>query len=94
MSEGPMSEAKLREALETLHQELGHGDPERIDPESRELLQTVADDLQHVLQEGADETASGLGDRVERAAVRFESEHPRLATTLNEIIEALARMGI
>lgn len=88
------SERKLREALETLHEELGRGDPDRIDPDSRELLETVAEELRHVLHEGAEDASGGLGGRVERAAVRFESEHPRLATTLNEVIEALARMGI
>ena len=89
-----MSEQKLREALQTLHEELGRGDPDSMDPESRELLQTVADELQQVVHEGPEDASGELGGRVERAAVRFESEHPRLATTLNEIIEALARMGI
>lgn len=87
-----MPEQRLRAALEVLHEELGSDSA--VSGENRDLLRTVAADLERVLEQEQDADHAPLVDRLERAAVDFESEHPQLARTLNEIVAALARMGI
>ena len=87
-----MPETRLRAALQVLHEELASSSA--VSDDNRELLQTVADDLERVLDEEDETRGEGLTERLERAAVDFESEHPHIARSLNEIVAALARMGI
>lgn len=87
--------AQLRDQLKALHQQLHESDS--LDEESRELLVTLLDDINRVLERKkqpptADEDT--LGDRLEGAAVRFESEHPALANAVRSVVDALAKAGI
>jgi Domain of unknown function (DUF4404) len=86
-----MSKQTLRSSLEKLHAELGAG--AKLDPELRTMLTHVAQDIERVL---ADETphAASLPAQVENIAVKFEADHPQLAHTLNEITDALSKIGV
>lgn len=80
---------RLRELLKELQSELGKA--ERLDPESRVLVEQILTDVERV--EAAPEEPppeEALRDLV----LKLESEHPRLAAVLGQVGDALARMGI
>ena len=90
-----MDNKHLQNSIEKLHRELASADS--IDDESREMLQELAQDVEKLAgDEGAAtkvEHASTTG-QLQNAALRFESEHPKLSMTLGEVIDALGRLGI
>jgi ABC-type uncharacterized transport system substrate-binding protein len=85
---------ELRRTLESLHEELGR--TRTVDPESRELLVTVMQDIAQVLDQSLaeGEDAGSLQDQLENVAVRFESEHPQLSAAVRQVVDALAKAGI
>lgn len=84
----------LRERLATLHTELGK--TSSVDPESRELLVALLDDITRVLQRSAgnQEEQESLAERLDELAVQFEAEHPALGTSIRRVMDALAKAGI
>lgn len=87
-----MPATKLREQLEAIRRELAR--PDAVDDANRALLEDLAADIERVLDEEDETTPETVRDRIKKAAVDFEAEHPRIARVMNEIVEALARMGI
>ncbi|MAF84153.1 MAG: DUF4404 family protein [Gammaproteobacteria bacterium] len=89
-----MEKKHLKNIIENLHRELASADS--IDAESRALLQALAQDVEKLAGDTASveiehETTAG---QLKNAALRFESEHPKLAMALGEVIDALGRLGI
>ena len=89
-----MKDQQLRDLITTLHTELSATDS--VDEDSRAMLQQLMKDIEDLA--GKDdhpaehvESASG---RLEGAALKFESEHPKLSMTLGEILDALGKLGI
>ena len=82
---------RLRELLDELHRELG--DLRSLDEDAREQLHGAMDEIQQVLEptSGAGE---GLNRRLQELALRFETDHPRVAATISQLTDSLARMGI
>lgn len=87
---------KLHATLADLRRQLAEGAPG--DPEDRaalaRALHSIADRLtahESGLAVPADDEA---GEQLRAAARRFEVDHPALATTLETLVDALARMGI
>lgn len=64
-----------------------------LDSATRQSLATLAEDIERILGEGHSPEDS-LPDRLRAAASQFEAEHPRLARTLSEITDTLAKLGI
>lgn len=93
-----MPESDLNTLLVTLHQELSSASD--VDEPTRQLLKTVAADIASVLDQdsgsaGQQDKESDVGSHtLKQMAVEFEAEHPRLARTLNEVADSLARIGI
>lgn len=87
---------KLRQTLADLHQELGA--VEVKDPEVREMLIRTLREISERLQaEPAGALVPVEGDpaaQLRAAARQFEVDHPALASTLESLVDALARMGI
>jgi hypothetical protein len=83
----------LRRNLDRLHEELASG--RALDPETREMLETVANDIERTLrgEHDADSVRERL-DRLEGAALRFEAEHPSFARVLTEVTDALTKIGV
>lgn len=83
----------LRRNLARLESELSSTEP--LDAETRELLETVARDIERTLQ--GEHDADTVGERIERleeVALRFEAEHPRFSQVLSEVTDALAKIGV
>lgn len=81
----------LKRQLERLHTQLESAD--ELDAETRESLARLADDIERVLNEEADNPTS-VARRVERAALEFEASHPGIARVFSEVTDALAKLGI
>jgi hypothetical protein len=82
-----VSAGDLKTLLRQLHAELAGSS--RVDAESRKLLDLVVADIEHL--GGAADSAPG---RIESLALRFEVDHPRVAATLRQIGDLLAKAGI
>ena len=87
-----MPARELQEQLTTLREQLEQNPP---------LTEVERDDLRLLMQQIEFELAlenktqdSNLADNVNLAVERFELEHPTLAGTLRNIVQALGNMGI
>jgi hypothetical protein len=86
-----MSTQDLRGLLGQLHTRLTHA--KSLDTESRELLLTVAADIEKAL--AADDVAAVAPEPpLDTLAVRFEADHPALAGVLRQIMDTLGKAGI
>lgn len=89
-----MDKKQLQRLIASLHEELSSA--ESVDEHSRALLRNLTEDIEglassDVSQTGAAESAAG---QLEDAAVRFETEHPKLSMALGELVDALGKLGI
>jgi hypothetical protein len=88
-----MDSGKLRDALAKLHEELARAP--RIDPESRKILRQLAVDIERLADRPeAQAAAASHRPRLEELEARFEAEHPAIAATVREFIDALAKAGL
>ena len=62
--------------------------------EDREELARLQDAVEGRLQGDGVEEHSGLIDALEKAEIRFESDHPSLAESLRQAIQSLSSAGI
>jgi len=87
-----MGRQRLQEILGQLRRELA--DAERLDSEARAELHALADEIDRLAEgQGAGAPQSALGE-LEAAALRIESEHPRLSMLLGQVMDALGKLGI
>ncbi len=89
-----MERKNLQRIIENLHRELASTDS--IDDESRVLLQELAQDVEKLAgdEDAADVERETTTGQLQTAALRFESEYPKLSMALGEVIDALGRLGI
>jgi Domain of unknown function (DUF4404) len=85
--------ASLHRQLEALRQELANS--HSVDTESRALIASLIADINRLLQrEAAAPEPESLVERLDSAAIRFESDHPALGTGLRQLIDTLGKAGI
>jgi hypothetical protein len=95
----------LRDQLGKLHEELGG--VRHVDPQSRQLLTEVLEDIQRLLQPdhapapqpGSSPPGIPMGnvslpERLEKVAVQFEADHPALAAGSRRLIDLLGKAGL
>lgn len=88
-----MPKEALRDALASLHTELGTA--HKLDAESRALLSEALREIADRLDRDEPDADSGtLGDSIRGAVERFESEHPELVSAVARVAEALGAAGI
>ncbi len=89
-----MQKRQLEELLESLQRELG--DAEAVDEDSRSLLHGMMDEIRQALERSSEdeETRGPLNRRLQALALRFETDHPRIAATISQLTDSLAKMGI
>ena len=89
-----MREQHVRQMLEQLHTELQHTDA--IDDRSRELLRSLLDDIEALLQDKQKRGTQpeSIIERLREAVRAFENTHPTLTETIGRVADALAGMGI
>ncbi len=89
-----MEKERLQRLVASLHEELSSSDT--VDEESRALLQKLTQDIQN-LSTGAgavEQHKESTTNQLEEAAMKFETEHPKLSMVLTEIVDALGKVGI
>lgn len=88
----------LRSHLTKLHDELAAA--HRVDPQSRQLLGEIMRDIARLMDEPAAIAASAsspdrsLPDRLEKIAVKFEADHPTLASSARGFVDLLGKAGL
>jgi hypothetical protein len=85
---------RLAERLAKLHAELAaHQD----DPAARQRLSEILPDVKRMVDQppgGTLPADKSLSDRLERVAVQFEADHPKLAASARSLIDLLSEAGI
>ncbi|MCK1792317.1 DUF4404 family protein [Pseudomonas violetae] len=87
-----MPARELQEQLNTLREQLEQNPP--LTEAERQDLQVLMEQIQLELELETKTQDSSLSDNVNLAVERFEIEHPTLAGTLRNIVQALGNMGI
>ena len=86
-----MTDQKLRELLQQLHDELER--TKSVDEKGREMLRQLNEDIQQFLDPTRDNPTTLLG-RLQDAIDHFEVEHPAITTALSHMMNALSNAGI
>jgi hypothetical protein len=86
-----MDPENLRDRLKELHEELHSARPD--DPHNDRLRGEMLEDVKRALQ-APGEVDESFADRLERAAVRFEADHPTLAASSRRLIDLLGKAGM
>ncbi|MCU1759982.1 DUF4404 family protein [Pseudomonas sp. 14P_8.1_Bac3] len=87
-----MPARELQEQLNTLREQLEQNPP--LTEVEREDLHELMRQIELELQLETKTQDSSVADNVNLAVERFEIEHPTLAGTLRNIVQALGNMGI
>jgi hypothetical protein len=87
-----MPARELQEQLNTLREQLEQNPP--LTEVEREDLHVLMQQIELELELETKTQDSSLSDNVNLAVERFEIEHPTLAGTLRNIVQALGNMGI
>jgi ABC-type transporter Mla subunit MlaD len=89
-----MNNEKLRTDLEHLRGQLQQAGS--VDPQQRELLQTLANDI-HQLLDGSEPQPRHyrkLSERLNEAVAELEASHPQITRLMRQAINSLAYLGI
>ncbi|MHC8349979.1 DUF4404 family protein [Pseudomonas sp. RT4P38] len=87
-----MPARELQQQLNTLREQLEQNPP--LTDAEREELHALMQQIELELELETKTQDSSLSDNVNLAVERFEIEHPTLAGTLRNIVQALGNMGI
>ena len=90
-----MDQKALTEKLRELRAQLAAKND--ADPQTLALLEEVTADLDRLHDEdqlSTREDVDSVSGRVQNLLTKFEAEHPRLTSVLQQILDGLARLGI
>ena len=83
---------ELKGTLKSLHEELAL--ETEVDQELKDLLTTLDEDIQQLVEPTAEPAGGGVLEQAESLAARFAAAHPRLESMMQEVVAALAKMGV
>ncbi|WP_434710035.1 DUF4404 family protein [Pseudomonas sp. R1-1] len=87
-----MPAQELQKQLDTLREQLEHNPP--LSEAEREDLHALMAQIELELELETKTNDSNIADGVNLAVERFEVDHPTIAGTLRNIVNALGSMGI
>ena len=90
-----MDKQHLQDSLAQLHGALS--EQGEIDQDTRDLLKTVAADIDRLLDDSSENTSEDVepvSAQVQDLLLKFETDHPELTAALNRVASALANLGI
>ena len=89
-----MKNEELRSQLAKLHHELHQTNA--LDSQQRELLQTLADEIQALLKRDdiQQHHYTSLSERLNDAVAELEASHPQITLLMSQTIDSLAYLGI
>ena len=85
----------LTSQLQALHESLSQ--TKQVDAETLELLSTLTDDIQRLAQQtplAPTDEIEPVKNRLQDMLLRFETEHPHLASAIEQVSNGLANLGI
>ena len=87
-----MSNTEIRNLLAKLRDEIGSSE---LDAETRSAVRELDSAIHNLLEsDKAEVEKASVLERAREFEATFETEHPTAARILNEVMTALARMGI
>ncbi|MCI0491579.1 MAG: DUF4404 family protein [Planctomycetes bacterium] len=89
-----MERQQLIKTLDQLHADLSQ--TEHVDPETLARLLAITSDIQRILSERPEtsmEEVSPVSSSLKDVLLKFEADHPELATSVGKVADALAAMG-
>ena len=86
-----MTDQKLRELLQQLHDELER--TKSVDEKGRDMLSHLNADIRQFLDPAQDNPTTLLG-RLQEAIDHFEVEHPAVTAALSQMLNTLSNAGI
>lgn len=90
-----MVKNQLQSSLADLHESLSKVD--ELDDETRQLMLSLANDLQRLLGREGDLSAADVApvsNDLQELLLRFETEHPQISGILGRMASSLANLGI
>jgi hypothetical protein len=93
--EATVVKSQLQQTLAELRASLGHVD--HLDDETRQLMRTLTDDLQRLLEHEGEweaEDVEPVSHTLQDLLLRFETEHPQISGILGRMASSLANLGI
>ena len=89
-----MPNTPLQSQLEKLHAELQS--PHKFSEEELRMLEAISKDIQAIEseQKASESTIEPIKDQVNETLIHFDQEHPTIFKLLQEISDALGKMGI
>lgn len=92
-----MEKHQLLATLERLHADLAQ--VERVDPETLDSLRQVMDDIHRLLTHSGPESSPSeeidrTKGRLGQLMLEFEASHPRLVSTIQQVADSLANLGV
>jgi hypothetical protein len=86
-----MSEERLRQLLQGLHEELGR--TRHLDPGVEADLRGVLHDIRGALDRADAGGHEGLRERLSVHLEHFEANHPRLALNVRRVLDTMGRLS-
>lgn len=89
-----MDKNKLQQLITDLRHELQAADS--ADEASKELLRRTAAEIDEAVGTGqvSDDRHRSIREQLEKSAINFEADHPRIAAVVESIIDTLGKIGI
>lgn len=89
-----MPNTPLQSQLEKLHAELQS--PHKLSEEELRMLEAISKDIQAIEseQKASESAIEPIKDQVNETLIHFDQEHPTIFKLLQEISDALGKMGI
>lgn len=89
-----MEHEQLRKDLENLYHDLLHAEP--TDGQSAEDLNRLRAEIKALLdrEEATGQQFQTLGEQMKQQVYKFEASHPKLATTMAQVIDSLALLNL
>jgi hypothetical protein len=82
----------LRTAIEELKAAIERATADGVDSQERAALESLSSRIDSAL--GEEEESDGILDQLEETAIRFQENHPTLATVVRKVGETLSNYGI
>jgi len=87
-----MPRTHLRETVGRLRHEIDAGEP--LGPNRLIELREALDEIEGFLESGETSGDASVGDKLRTVEADFEGSHPKLASALRAVVNALSRLGI
>ena len=87
-----MSDQKLRELLNQLHDEIGR--PDKVDAKGSALLRDLDGHIHELMERSEEKPQPAVIENLENSVRHFEGTHPELTMAISRLLDTLSNAGI